>query len=323
MYSHVFVGGTFDRFHKGHGVVIQQAIEQGQKVTIGITSRKFLEKYKKEYVGSIQDQTVRMEQLRSWVRNLYPNAVVDYIFIDDPYEPVVSSIDIDALIVTAQNIQTGENINKKRLEQSLGELSLICIDIVEAEDHSAISSTRIREGSIDREGKLLLPDFLREDLRKPFGRVLSVEGDIAESMKKASQTGILTIGDRTTMTARKMGIVPILSVIDFQVERQSYESLDAFMYPDHVHYKRFTSGPGYISKDVVEFIKMWWENLYTQHTVILIDGEDDLVTLPILAYGKETYTIYYGQPGEGVVEVHVTQTIREQARMLLESFVRG
>ncbi|MEM2935638.1 MAG: hypothetical protein QW231_00480 [Candidatus Bathyarchaeia archaeon] len=46
-------------------------------------------------------------------------------------------------------------INEKRKARGLPPLAIIVIEMVPAENHVSISTTRIRYGEIDREGRLL------------------------------------------------------------------------------------------------------------------------------------------------------------------------
>jgi phosphopantetheine adenylyltransferase len=46
-------------------------------------------------------------------------------------------------------------INKKRKERQLPSLKIEVVDMVPSENHTPISTTRIRSGEIDREGHVL------------------------------------------------------------------------------------------------------------------------------------------------------------------------
>ena len=53
---------------------------------------------------------------------------------------------------------------------------------------------------------------------------------------------------------------------------------------------------------------------------IIVDGEEDLATLPALVLAPAGSSVIYGQPGAGMVHVAVTDTQTEEARRLLEQF---
>jgi pantetheine-phosphate adenylyltransferase len=46
-------------------------------------------------------------------------------------------------------------INAERTRRGLKPLEIVVIDMVPSENHAPISTTRIRRGEIDREGKLI------------------------------------------------------------------------------------------------------------------------------------------------------------------------
>jgi uncharacterized protein (UPF0218 family) len=55
---------------------------------------------------------------------------------------------------------------------------------------------------------------------------------------------------------------------------------------------------------------------------VVVDGEEDLATLPALVAAPTGASIVYGQPGEGMVLVEVDLTSTDRARDLL-SRMRG
>jgi len=118
----VAVGGTFDEFHKGHKVLLIKAFEIGEHVLIGLCTDEFVEKMGKPHVTA-------------------------------PYEERLK--DIEALVVSEETEKTALKINQKRSEAQLPPLTIITINMVPAENYKPISTTRIREGEIDREGHLL------------------------------------------------------------------------------------------------------------------------------------------------------------------------
>jgi pantetheine-phosphate adenylyltransferase len=57
--------------------------------------------------------------------------------------------------VSEETEKTALKINQKRSEAKLTPLTIVTISMVPAENCKPISTTRIREGEIDREGHLL------------------------------------------------------------------------------------------------------------------------------------------------------------------------
>ncbi len=329
MYPHVFVAGTFDSLHDGHELLLTRAFENGERVTIGLTSDIFVKTYKKDF-ARIKPFTDRKQELADWLRTktFSPKAMI--IAIDDPYEPAVSTPEVDVLIVTPDNKTRGEEINHRRKEKGLAPMALLLVPLVPAQDAKPISSTRVRSGEIDTKGRLILPDNLRPELVRPLGHVL-VGDSIGSSIEKYRSGTIITVGDVTTKMLLTAGVVPQLAVVDFHVGRRPFPELDAKFTQLNIYRVQVKSGPGYIAERAIEEIKKWTTHA-AEKTVMVVDGEEDLLTLPAVAYGPENAVVYYGQPAaaawacgpmiqEGMVEVRITSEKKREADHLLAQFV--
>lgn len=301
-FPHVFVAGTFDGLHKGHRFFLSKAFFLGKKITIGLTSDQFVKKNKAKY-------ETRKKSLENWLQKKHWNAEI--IPIHDAYEPAVSYKESVVLLVTPDNKHRGEEINKLRKKRGLPQFTLIEVPLIKAEDHKQISSTRVRNGEIDTEGRLILPDNLRPELKKPLGVVLT-------SVKERKSDCIITVGDVATKTLLLAGIQPTLAIIDNKVERKPYNDakklLNTFIY----RYIEVKSGPGFIAKEAIELIR---KSMKMPQTVIEVDGEEDLLALPAIVYAPLGAIVYYGQPQEGIVEVHVTKKTKGIAVALLSQFL--
>ena len=51
---------------------------------------------------------------------------------------------------------------------------------------------------------------------------------------------------------------------------------------------------------------------------IMVNGEEDLLVLPVCVYAPENSVVMYGQPNQGLVIVKVTPEIRNKAQKLLD-----
>ncbi len=321
MYNTVFVGGTFDQLHKGHDVVLSHAFAVGDQVLIGLTTDMFLQKFKPD--EGIPEFEIRQSRLNEWlIEHAYDNRS-SIVPIDDPYEPAASLDALDAIIVTADNRSRGEEINIRRAKKSLGELVLVEVPLVSAEDHAPISSTRVRKGEIDVTGKLVLPEHARPHLQQPMGPIL-IGDKIGSSIESHRDDTIITVGDVTTQTILMAGVVPSLAVVDFYVARKPYQSPKALPFETVV---RVASGPGFISSEAVAAIKTWSET--KAHMALIVDGEEDLLFLPVVQFAPLGSVVYYGQPPlpdspfqMGLVEVVVTEEVKRQAAEFLKKFTK-
>lgn len=149
----VAVGGTFDELHKGHQALLMKAFEVGERVLIGLSSDEFARELRKPH--TVASYTKRLSDLERFMmkRGLSDKAVI--VILHDSYGVTLSKGCVEAIVVSRETEPTASEINKRREAKGLPPLSVVVIDMVPAENHAPISTTRIREGEIDREGHLL------------------------------------------------------------------------------------------------------------------------------------------------------------------------
>jgi pantetheine-phosphate adenylyltransferase len=147
------MGGTFDVLHRGHRKLLKQAFTIGRRVMIGITSDDFARTLHKPHKFDAYVKRKRdVERLLSRWGVLSRARIVP---LKDRYGPTVRESRIQALVVSRRTLKTAYEINSKRRANGLKPLFLDPIDLIMAEDNRPISSTRIRRGRIDREGRLV------------------------------------------------------------------------------------------------------------------------------------------------------------------------
>jgi pantetheine-phosphate adenylyltransferase len=151
----VAVGGTFDEFHKGHRALLMKAFEVGEKVLIGLSSDDFAEKLRREKKHDIVCYENRLADLKGFLKQHGFLERAEIIPLNDAYGVTLSQGHLDALVVSRETEYMAQEINKKREKKGLKPLSIIVVEMVPAENHVPISTTRIRRGEIDREGHLL------------------------------------------------------------------------------------------------------------------------------------------------------------------------
>jgi len=149
----VAVGGTFDELHKGHRSLLVKAFEVGEKVLIGLCTDEFVEKMGKPHVTATYE--TRLQELQAFLEKSNLTNKAEITPLDDPYGKTLNDTCIEALVVSEETEKIALKINQKRNQKNLPPLKIITIDMVPAENCKPISTTRIREGEIDREGHLL------------------------------------------------------------------------------------------------------------------------------------------------------------------------
>lgn len=305
-YGLVVLGGTFDRLHQGHYDFLQFALNLSEKVVLGLTSDKYIQKFKEG--RGIEPFEIRKKTLEFYLKLIGQDGNVTIVSIDDKFGPtVVSKYKFEALAVTDHTQNNAEEINAERSRRGMPPLAIEVFSISTDEEGRPYSSTRIRENLLLPASPAGRPSTLRLELREPLGPVLKEIPDGPDPQK------IITVGDVTTKRFMDKNLFPRLSIIDFRVERKDIPK-QSFDNAKIMHVK---NPAGTIKKEAFRMIR---EVLEFPRTILIVDGEEDLLVLPALLYAPVGFSVFYGQPSQGLVKVDVTEKSKQKAKELMAKF---
>ena len=152
---------------------------------------------------------------------------------------------------------------------------------------------------------LKLPDYLREELQKPYGRVYKGRGveliKRVEELKKARY--VACIGDLVSYFTLKAGYKPDIIVFDYKTEREELdESFSAEMHKLLKGYEKVEAKnpQGCISEDLVEKLIGAVKNLGRLKTAVVVRGEEDLASLVLAVLMPPGSLVIYGRPSVGI-----------------------
>lgn len=151
----VVVGGTFDELHKGHKALLIKAFEVGDRIIIGLSTNDLAHKLKKNH--EVATYRERLKELNDFLKEQGVLSKAKIVPLKTPLGITLSKGCAEALVVSRETEARAREINQKRKAKGLPPLHVIVIEMVPAENHLAISTTRIRQKEIDREGHLLKP----------------------------------------------------------------------------------------------------------------------------------------------------------------------
>ena len=159
-----------------------------------------------------------------------------------------------------------------------------------------------------------LPYSLRNQLKIPLGLLLPENQTDKTNIQKylSKNSYIITVGDRTTKKMIEFGFIPSLQIIDGQEKREKKEP------PKLANAIELTvqNPAAEITSQSIEMIK---NALMMQPPVrLFVDGEEDLLVLPVCIHAPENAIVLYGQPNEGLVIVKITPEIRNKVQSLLD-----
>ena len=159
---------------------------------------------------------------------------------------------------------------------------------------------------------------LRAKLKEPFG--VLIRGTFSETMsklvvlvEKENPSKIVSVGDTVSRNLHAKGIKSQLSITDNKSMRKRTQPA-TFCAKKVVHVK---NPQGTITDEAMTAIREALEG--DSQTHIIVDGEEDLLTLAVVLQAPEKALVVYGQPYEGIVVVKVTPEKKNEAQEILNA----
>lgn len=336
-FNNVVLGGTFDHFHKGHKVFINKAFEIGKKVMIGIATEKL---YRHKLLSeTIESYATRKKNLLTYIYNNFGYDRVKTRYFSEFTGGADKNKNIDAIVVSRLSYLNALKINRLREKNGLKLLRTVIVKDVLAEDGLLLSSERIRAGEIDRSGKcyelgvrrkgkkeLILPEHLREELRKPLGKVFKETQELLQCFKTLKWTMIIAVGDIIVDSLLKEGIEPEVKIIDFRSRRKEFSPAKGgiqFSFKSKLlNFKKYKNKPGTINIKTAEKLKELIQKTIfkKQKSWLVIDGEEDLLALPSILFAPLGSLVLYGHWQLGVIGVKVTEESKNMVLKFISKF---
>ena len=160
-----------------------------------------------------------------------------------------------------------------------------------------------------------LPENLRDQLKIPLGDLIKEENVNKENIltKIGSEPIVITVGDRTTENMINLGIMPQIQIVDgLEKRNQRLVPVD-----DTINTNLSCKNPpGEITEESTQVIQKAFS--CKPPVRIIVNGEEDLLVLPVCIFAPENSVVMYGQPNEGLVIVHITPEIRAKVQKILD-----
>lgn len=166
--------------------------------------------------------------------------------------------------------------------------------------------------------KYNLTPELRINLKGPLGTL--IRGSFIETAKRLGEIvnkerpiDIIAVGDTVSRNLAKNHIKTKLSIIDNKCMRKHVEPV-LLAVEKTFHVK---NPQGTITEEAITAIQEALQG--SQSVKIIVEGEEDLLTLIAIMHAPENSMILYGQPREGIVVVRVTPDKKEQVLKILNA----
>jgi len=162
----------------------------------------------------------------------------------------------------------------------------------------------------------VLPDFLRDELKKPIGRLVNEE-ELLNILP--DEKFIVSVGDQVTYTLLKHNIEPVFCVVDFKIKRdRCHSEIEELIRSFGKNKIVVNNPPGCISDDLWNTIETAYKKLEKGYLRIEVIGEEDLAALPAIFLAPSYVTIIYGLPDKGVVVVKALEENKKKVKKILD-----
>jgi uncharacterized protein (UPF0218 family)/phosphopantetheine adenylyltransferase len=320
------LGGTFDHLHIGHKRLLDTAFKYSLRVIIGVATEQLTTG--KAMPASMESFKQRSIGLKDYLESKGYLSRVDIVELSDIYGPTITDENIQAIFATEDKLENIKKINLKRVENGFGELEQVLVPLVFSTDSLPVSSSRIRNGETDREGNIYfdllsekkrfnLPEELRSSLKKPLGKVIKKFRPNNLTMQQFNNSFTIAVGDIAAINLYKLGIAAHINIVDYKTKRhditdQEKKTLSEIQKLSDVTTTDNQAGTierraaGVIRRSIGSYL------LTSKMQVILVNGEEDLMTIPAILISPLDSLVLYGHPEKGIVIVKVTESKKKE-----------
>ncbi|KAL0131572.1 hypothetical protein PUN28_002838 [Cardiocondyla obscurior] len=189
MYKNVILGGTFDRLHNGHKILLSEAILRcTERLSVGVTDANMITG--KILWELIQPCTQRIKEVKEFLEDIDSSITYNVVPINDMYGPTKEDPTLEMLVVSEETKRGGDKINELRLQKDLSKLDIHIVDLAIDDAHNKHEEAKISSSNhrIRLLGTRLQPPKTNRSLQ-PYiigltGGIASGKSSVAEKMEQ-------------------------------------------------------------------------------------------------------------------------------------------
>jgi len=156
-----------------------------------------------------------------------------------------------------------------------------------------------------------------QEFRQVFSRKPDVLITKESQIEFLSSKMLVTVGDVVTATAIRYKIIPKLSIVDFKTKREEILPSMPNKWDRRISVR---NEPGSISVDLWNSIETAFKS--KGNTLIEVDGEEDLASIPAILMAPDGAIVIYGVPDKGIAVYEVGEHLRQMVISDMEK-IRG
>jgi uncharacterized protein (UPF0218 family) len=136
---------------------------------------------------------------------------------------------------------------------------------------------------------------------------------LKDFIEKEKPSFIISVGDVVSRNMIGYGVPLNVLIVDNKVMRKPIQpiTVDA---DQTLHAK---NPAGTITDEALAAIRIAFEQ--KGQTKVMVDGEEDLLTLAVVLAAPQDAIVVYGQPHRGIVVIKVTEEIKERMRRFVDA----
>jgi hypothetical protein len=165
-----------------------------------------------------------------------------------------------------------------------------------------------------------LTEAQRQALKQPLGELVSGTpthcNDVLKNVIRKERPSLLVlVGDTVARESVQAGIKPDIVIID---NREMRGEASPFAH-EQKHIFRTISPAGMIDTDAWKTVE---EAVRMGDSLVVVEGEEDLLTLVAILASPLRSLVVYGQPKQGIVMVRVLAETKREIRGIVEQMER-
>jgi len=159
-------------------------------------------------------------------------------------------------------------------------------------------------------------DRTKTRLKHPIGQLIVGGPDetvpqLIDIIHRHDPRKIIAVGDVVSLALRQRGVNAAIYVTDHKTERKSINKSIVGLREVIIR-----NPPGVIMREAIRVLRRVLDQ--DEPTVVLVDGEEDLLVLPLVLYSPIGSIVVYGQPLVGMVVVIVSLDSKNMVSDLLK-----
>jgi len=159
---------------------------------------------------------------------------------------------------------------------------------------------------------LRLPDELRAEVGSAIGPIVSSQ-ELVNAVGRPAK--LVAVGDLCSVSALTQGLLPDVVVVDFKTRRG--EEAEIREYFEGFDWRRIEvdNPAGVLTRSMWEGVAEAYKS--EERVMVVVQGEEDLATMPCIAIAPLGTVVLYGMPGKGVVVARVDEEAKRKVKSIL------